>query len=63
MNYRVKIEIQVGKVLRLDSCHHCDEFIKMVARLETLDINVEEFCHLAQDQFVSQMTLSRSMTL
>lgn len=60
MDYRVKIEIQVGKVLRLDSCHHCDEFIKMVARL---DINVEEFCHLAQDQFVSQMTLSRSMTL
>lgn len=63
MDYRVKIEIQVGKVLRLDSCHHCDEFIKMVARLETLDINVEEFCHLAQDQFVSQITLSRSMTL
>lgn len=63
MDYRVKIEIQLGKVLRLDSCHHCDEFIKMVARLETLDINVEEFCHLAQDQFVSQMTLSRSMTL
>lgn len=60
MDYRVKIEIQVGKVLRLDSCHHCDEFIKMVARL---DINVEEFCHLAQDQFVFQMTLSRSMTL